>query len=378
MATVLKPPADGASSAYPETFFDAILVVSFGGPEGPEDVMPFLENVTRGRGVPRGRIEEVARHYQRFGGVSPINEQNRALIAALRPPLRARGIDLPIYLGNRNWHPLLADTLEEMRTDGVQRALAFLTSAFSCYSGCRQYRENIHEAQLAAGPDAPEVARTRMFYNHPGFIQANVERVRDALGEVAAERRGSARVAFTAHSIPLAMARQSRYTAQLAEAARLVAEGTGVADHAIVYQSRSGAARVPWLGPDVCEHLRALRAVGAEDVVVSPLGFVSDHMEVLYDLDVEAREVAQEIGLNLVRAGTAGTHPAFVAAVSELIEERLEPDRPRRAVGRHGPSHDVCPVSCCRPGTGRPSPWEKRQSPSPARSSSPPARGRGR
>jgi ferrochelatase len=358
-ARTLKPPADGARSAYPATFFDAILIVSFGGPEGPRDVMPFLENVTRGRGIPAVRLVEVAHHYERFGGVSPINAQNRALVAALRAELDAHGIELPVYLGNRNWHPLLADTLREMTGDGVERALAFFTAGFSCYSGCRQYRENVYEAQLAAGPDSPEVARTRVFYNHPGFVEASVERVRDALTQIPAERRDATHLVFTAHSIPLAMARQSRYESQLAEAGRLVAEGAGVAEHAIVYQSRSGAPHVPWLEPDVCDHLRTLRVEGVEDAVVSPLGFTSDHMEVLYDLDVEAREVAKEIGLNLVRALSVGTHPSFVAAVRELIEERLDPGLPRRAVGRYGPSHDVCPASCCLPGTGRPSPWQQ-------------------
>jgi ferrochelatase len=375
---MLRPPADGSTSAYPETFFDAILVVSFGGPEGPGDVRPFLANVTRGRGVPPERLDEVAHHYDRFGGVSPINEQNRALIAALRPELDERGIDLPIYLGNRNWHPLLADTLREMTEDGVRRALAFFTSGFSCYSGCRQYRENIYEAQLAVGPGAPEVARTRAFYNHPGFIEANVDCLRAALARIPAARRGAAQVVFTAHSIPVAMAMKSRYEAQLAEAARLVAAGAGVREHMLVYQSRSGHPGVPWLGPDVCDHLRDLRAGGADDAVLAPVGFVSDHMEVLYDLDVEAAELAAEISLNVFRAATAGTHPAFVRAVRELIEERLEGGRPRRTVGRHGPAHEVCPASCCRPGTGRPSPWEAQRGARRACSSSSPALDPGR
>ncbi len=376
-ATRLKPPADGARSAFPDTFFDAILVVSFGGPEGMDDVMPFLENVTRGRDVPRERLEEVAHHYARFGGVSPINAQNRALIAALRRELDEHGIDLPIYFGNRNWHPLLEDTLREMAAGGVRRALAFFTSAFSSYSGCRQYREDIYEAQLAVGPGAPEVARTRMFYNHPGFVEANADRVRAQLDRLPPARRVRAHVAFSAHSIPLAMARKCRYEAQLAEAARLVAEAVGCADYAVVYQSRSGSPAAPWLEPDVGDHLRSLAERGVEDVVVSPLGFVSDHLEVLYDLDVEAREVAEELGLGFLRAGAAGTHPAFVAAIRELIAERLSPGVERRAIGRYGPSHDVCPASCCLPGTGRPSPWQGRRGATRARSSSRPARGRG-
>ena len=345
----LKPPADGAVGLMPATSFDAILVVAFGGPEGIDDVMPFLENVTRGRNVSRERREQVAHHYARFGGVSPINAQNRALIAALRPELDAHGIDLPIYFGNRNWHPLLAETVREMRDDGVRRALAFFTSGFSSYSSCRQYRENILDAQAAAGPDAPEIARTRMFYNHPGFVEANVEHVAEALACVPAERRAGVHVAFTAHSIPLAMARKSRYETQLGEAARLVAEEVGVRDHAVVFQSRSGAPHVPWLEPDVCDHIRALAARGVRDIVAAPIGFVSDHMEILFDLDVEARETAEELGVSLVRARTAGTHPAFVAMIRELIQERLDPSLPRRSLGRYGPSHDVCQPGCCLP-----------------------------
>jgi len=344
---LLRPPADGARGSYPETFFDAILVVAFGGPEGIDDVVPFLENVTRGRNVPPGRLEEVAHHYARFGGVSPINPHNRALIEALRPELDAHGIGLPIYFGNRNWHPFLADALREMRDDGIRRALAFFTSGFSSYSSCRQYRENILAAQEEVGPDAPEVARTRMFYNHPGFVQANVDRVAEALAQVPAERRDTAHLAFTAHSIPLAMAKQSRYESQLAEAARLVAEAAGVAERAVVYQSRSGSPSVPWLEPDVCDHIRELGGRGVRDVVVSPIGFISDHIEVLFDLDVEACEAAAEAGVGLVRAGTAGTHPAFVAMIRELIQERLDPALPRRALGRFGLSHDVCQPGCC-------------------------------
>jgi ferrochelatase len=352
-----KPPADRAVSRLPEEQADALMVVSFGGPEGPDDVMPFLENVTRGRGVPRERLLEVAEHYQRFGGVSPINEQNRELIAALEAELRAHGIDLPVYFGNRNWHPFLADTLREMRDDGVRRALAFLTSAFSSYSGCRQYRENLFEAQQAVGADAPETPRLRMLYNHPGFVEANVDRVRAALAELGAPP-DEVHLAFTAHSIPEAMARSCAYEAQLRETARLVAEAVGVADFAVAYQSRSGPPHVPWLEPDVNDHLEEVAARGVHAVVLSPIGFVSDHLEVLYDLDVEARATAERLGLGVARAGTAGTHPAFVAAIRELVQERLSADAPRRALGRFGPSHDTCAPDCCLPGNGRPSPWD--------------------
>lgn len=356
-AAYLKSPADGFQTRYPDTYFDAVLVVSFGGPEGPDDVMPFLENVTRGRSVPRERLEEVAHHYERFGGVSPINAQNRTLVDALRHELDAHGIGLPVYLGNRNWHPLLEGTLSEMTADGIERALAFFTSSLSSYSGCRQYRENLFDAQVAVGPAAPEVLRTRVFYNHPGFVEANAAHVVAALATFDPERRAAARVLFTAHSIPVAMARHSRYEDQLAESARLVAERAGARHYDVVYQSRSGSPSVPWLGPDVGEHLRELASAGVREVVLSPVGFISDHMEVVHDLDVEARAIAGELGLDVVRAPAAGTHPAFVSMIRELIQERLDPAWPKRAVGRHGPSHDVCASRCCLPGNGRPSPW---------------------
>jgi ferrochelatase len=350
---VRKPPADRATPV--DAPFDAILVVSFGGPEGPDDVLPFLENVTRGRGVPRERLLEVAHHYERFGGVSPINAQNRELIAALEPELRAHGVDLPVYFGNRNWHPLLPDALREMQRDGVRNALAFLTSAYSSYSGCRQYREDLYEAQQEAGPEAPAVSRLRMLYNHPGFVEANADHLREALARLP----DGAHVAFTAHSIPLAMAKNCAYEAQLRETARLVAEAAGAGRWQVVYQSRSGPPNVPWLEPDVCDHLERLHADGAPGVAVAPIGFVSDHLEVLYDLDVEARERAAELGLPFARARTAGTHPAFVAAIREAIEERLDPRVPKRALGRFGPSHDTCAPDCCLPGNGRPSPWDR-------------------
>jgi ferrochelatase len=344
-----KAPADRATPS--DAPYDAIVVVSFGGPEGMDDVMPFLENVTRGRGVPHERLLEVAHHYERFGGVSPINEQNRALIAALELELRAHGIDLPVYFGNRNWRPFIADAMTQMRDDGVRNAISFLTSAYSSYSGCRQYRENLFDAQQAVGPDAPPVSRLRMLYNHPGFVAANADHVRDAMTRVPA----GSHLAFTAHSIPAAMARNCAYEAQLRETARLVAETAGVEHWRVVYQSRSGPPQVPWLEPDVCDHLETLDAPG---VVVSPIGFVSDHLEVRYDLDVEARETAERIGLPFARAATAGTHPAFVAAIREAIVEQLEPGSAKRALGRFGPSWDTCAPDCCRPGTGRPSPWE--------------------
>ena len=334
--------------------YDALLVVSFGGPEALEDVLPFLENVLRGRNVPRERMLQVAHHYEMFGGVSPINGQNRALIAALERELAASGLNLPVYWGNRNWHPLLADTLRQMRSDGRRRALAFVTSAYSSYSGCRQYREDIERAREAAGAGAPHVDKLRVFYNHPGFIAPNVENLQAALAQIAPERRTETRLAFTAHSIPLSMAAGCDYEAQLLETCRLVAEGAGHARWQLVFQSRSGSPAQPWLEPDICDHLRELKQTGVTDVVVAPVGFISDHMEVLYDLDTEARQVADEIGLNLVRAATVGTHPTFIRMIRDLIVERQTLDPVRPALGTRGAKEDVCPADCCLMGAGRP------------------------
>jgi ferrochelatase len=335
--------------------YDALLVVSFGGPEGMDDVMPFLANVLRGRNVPESRMREVAHHYERFGGVSPINGQNRRLIGALERELAGEGPRLPVYWGNRNWHPLLADTLRQMRDEGIKNALAFVTSAYSSYSGCRQYREDIERARGAVGPGVPRVEKLRAFYNHPGFVGPNVENLRAALGRIPEERRAAARVAFTAHSVPAAMAAGCDYERQLLETCRLVAEGAGAGRWRLVFQSRSGPPTQPWLEPDICDHLRALKGEGAQDMVVAPVGFISDHMEVLYDLDTEAKQLSEELGLNMIRAATVGTHPDFVRMIRELIIERLDPAAPRRALGTFGPSHDVCAVDCCLPGTSRPS-----------------------
>lgn len=329
--------------------YDAVLVMSFGGPEGPADVMPFLENVTRGRNVPRERLLEVAHHYERFGGVSPINGQNRALIAGLERELAAHNLRLPVYFGNRNWHPFLIDTLRQMRSDGVRRALMFVTSAYSSYSGCRQYREDVERAQQALGEGAPQIDKLRVFYNHPGFVEPNAAHLRAALQAVPQARRAATRVFFTAHSVPLVMAKCSAYEVQLREAARLVAETAAVADWSIAYQSRSGPPHVPWLEPDILNELDRVAGEGATDVVVLPLGFISDHMEVMFDLDVEAQERARALGLSLTRVPTVGTSPAFIAMIRELITERLNGHTPRRALGALGPSHDVCAVSCCLP-----------------------------
>lgn len=330
--------------------YDAILIVSFGGPEGMDDVIPFLENVLRGRNVPRERLVEVSHHYELFDGVSPINEQNRALIAALETELKAHGIDLPIYWGNRNWHPMLEETLQQMKADGVQHALSFFTSMFSCYSGCRQYRENLYEASEVVGEGAPQLDKIRMAYNHPGYIEPNAELVQAALDQIPAERRAAAHIAFTAHSLPLGMAENSRYQLQLEETCRLVAEALGHQTWRLVYQSRSGPPQQPWLEPDICDHLEVLHKDGVTDVVVSPIGFISDHMEVIYDLDTEARELCDEIGLNMVRAATVGTHPRFVSMIRELIVERMSGATEKPALGELGPNHDVCGPNCCMPG----------------------------
>lgn len=327
--------------------YDALLVVSFGGPEGPNDLMPFLQNVLRGRNIPPERLRAVARHYDLFGGVSPINEQNRKLISALKDELAANGPSLPIYWGNRNWHPMLEDTLRKMRDDGVQCALAFFTSAYSSYSGCRQYLENIAHAREEVGPGAPVVEKLRAYYNHPGFIEPNRENLRFALRQIPEERRSTARIAFTAHSIPMSMADNCDYEEQLLETCRLIAERAGNYQWRLVFQSRGGSPTQRWLGPDICDYLTELRESGTNDVIVAPIGFVSDHMEVIYDLDTAARQLSDRIGLNMIRLATVGTHPIFVSMIRELILERTNPETTRRFLGTRGPSHDVCPTGCC-------------------------------
>jgi ferrochelatase len=326
--------------------YDAILVVSFGGPEGPDDVIPFLENVLRGKNVPKERMLEVAEHYQKYGGVSPINKQNRELIAALREELSAGGIDLPIYWGNRNWQPMLADTLAQMKADGVKHALAYFTSAFSSYSGCRQYRENIADAQENVGEGAPRVDKLRMFFNHPGYIEPVRENLSSALEALPEEVRDSAKILFTAHSIPMSMAENCRYEEQLNNACGLVAEDFPQTWE-LVYQSRSGPPTQPWLEPDVCDRIRELAEEGLQAVVVVPIGFVSDHMEVIYDLDEEAKETAEELGLPFARASTVGTNPRFVKMIRELIVERMTASTEKPYLGEYGASHDVCPKDCC-------------------------------
>ena len=321
------------SSAQP---YDALLIVSFGGPEKPDDVIPFLENVLRGKNVPRERMLEVAEHYQHFGGKSPINEQTRALIDALKSELAGHGPALPVYWGNRNWHPMLADTVRQMRADGVRKALAFATSAFGSYSGCRQYHEDIDRARAEVGDGAPEIHKLPTFHNRPGFIRAMADRVRTAFEGLPQDRRAGAVLVYTAHSVPLSMARTSPYVEQLQESCRLVSEVVGC-EGTLVYQSRSGPPSQPWLEPDVCQHLRQLHAGGVRDIVLAPIGFLSDHMEVVYDLDTEAAQLCRELGMNLSRAATVGVHPAFVAMLREMIAERADGSAPS----------DECRLDCC-------------------------------
>ncbi len=335
--------------------YDAILVVSFGGPESKEDVIPFLETVLRGKNVPRERLLTVAEHYYHFEGKSPINEQTRALIAALQAELDMHGPKLPIYWGNRNWHPFLAETLLKMKKDGVRRAVGFVTSAYSSYSGCRQYREDIVRAQSEVGEGAPEVDKLRAFFNHPLYVEATVERVREAVQAVPADARRNVQIVYLAHSIPMSMANTSDYVKQLEEVRRLVSGELGHKNDALVYQSRSGSPGQPWLGPDILEYLRQVKTENlASAVVLAPISFISDHMEVLYDLDIEAKQLCNSLSLPMTRAKTVGVHPKFIAMIPELIMERVNPGGERRAVGSLGPRADVCAEGCCpapvRPG----------------------------
>ena len=342
--------------------YDAFLLLSFGGPEGPDDVLPFLENVTRGRGVPAERLAEVAEHYYAAGGVSPINGQCRDLIAAIE----AAGMDLPVYWGNRNWRPLLTDTVRQMAADGVRHAIAFATSGYSSYSACRQYRDDIEAAVAAAGARAPRIDKIRPYFNHPGFIEPFAANTEAALRTLPSDVADGARLVFTAHSVPVGMAAASgsasagtvvpggRYVAELGEASRLISERTrgGSLGWDLVFQSRSGPPSVPWLEPDVNDHLRVLAKDGVPAVVVVPAGFVSDHMEVVHDLDVEAAETAASLGLAFARAAAPGSSQRFARMVCELVAERTgspgSPGAPPLALGGFGPAAGDCPADCCR------------------------------
>jgi ferrochelatase len=341
--------------------YDGFLLLSFGGPERPADVLPFLQNVTRGRGVPPQRLAEVAEHYQHFGGVSPINEQCRQLLSALRGEFAAHGPALTLCWGNRNWHPMLADTLASMRDIGIRRAVVFVTSPYGSYSSCRQYLEDIATARAAVGPRAPALHKLRHYHDHPGFVEPLADGVRHALRTLPLTPPERTRLVFTAHSIPRVMARTAgpdggRYQAQLMETAALVARAAapGLAWD-LAWQSRSGPAHVPWLEPDINPHLESLAAGGTRAVVVSPIGFTSDHLEVVWDLDTEAADTAKRAGLAYARAATPGADPRFVAMIRELVVERIEADRtgdqatgPRRRLGTV-PVWDTCPSHCCPP-----------------------------
>lgn len=345
----LAHPSD--SLASDRNGYQALLILSFGGPNQPDDVIPFLENVLRGRNVPRERMLEVAEHYYHFGGKSPINEQNLALIDALREEFDVHGLsDFPIYFGNRNWHPMLEDTMRQMAHDGVRKALCLTTSSFSSYSGCRQYRENIAAAAGAIGAEAPKLDKIRVWYNHPYFVEAVADRIREALDRFPEGQQKNALLAFTAHSIPSSMAETCNYEKQLKESCRLVSEALGGREHVLVYQSRSGPPHQPWLEPDIGDFIRERAASGNRNpLVIAPIGFVSDHMEVLFDLDEEARQICDEEQVPMVRAASVGVHPQFVAMLRLLAEERMRPDPLRLAVGQFPANHDVCPENCCPP-----------------------------
>ncbi|MFJ4410797.1 ferrochelatase [Streptomyces sp. NPDC088910] len=361
-----QPPQRDPHDAGP---YDALLLLSFGGPEGPDDVVPFLENVTHGRGIPKERLKEVGRHYFLFDGVSPINAQNRELLDVLRKDFAGHGLDLPVYWGNRNWAPYLTDALREIARAGHRRVLVLATSAYASYSGCRQYRENL-AASLAVlareGLPVPRVDKLRHYFNHPGFVEPMTEATLAALDALPADVRDGARLAFTTHSIPTSAADTSgpveghgdggAYVAQHLDTARVIADAVRAATGVdrpwqLVYQSRSGSPQIPWLEPDICDHLEQAHAQGAPAVVMVPIGFVSDHMEVKYDLDTEAVAKAAELGLPVSRAATVGADPRFAVAVRDLVLERAATERgaapARCALGALGPSHDICPAGCC-------------------------------
>ena len=363
-AESIVPAATPAAAAGPEhveeaVAYDAILLASFGGPEGQDDVIPFLRNVTRGRGIPEERLEEVAHHYRAFGGVSPINDQNRELKAALEAELAARGIDLPVLWGNRNWDPYLADALREANERGFTKLIAVGTSAYSSYSSCRQYREDYANALAETGlAGVIAIDKVRQFFDHPGFVQPFLDGVRDGLAEVADASK--VHVLFATHSVPTDDAERSgprdrdfgeggAYAAQhLAVAEVVMADHPGVTWD-LVYQSRSGPPSQPWLEPDINDRIEELAGDGVTGLVIVPLGFISDHMEVKWDLDTEALETAREHGMSAVRVPTPGVHAAFVTGLVDLVLERRDgvPTAERPALTDLGPWFDVCRPACC-------------------------------
>jgi ferrochelatase len=326
--------------------YDAIFLVSHGGPETLDDVAPFLKNVTHGANLPESYIAQAKERYRLTGGGSPINANDRALIAALRRELDQHGISLPIYWGNLFWQPYISDAVQQMDADGVQRALAFFTSPYSSYYSCREYREAIEQAQV--GTNVREIDKIRAYFNHPGFIEPMIEQTSAAFERIVPEHRDQTPLIFTMHSIPTKAAQTSAYVNQAKEACRLVAEGAGQ-DHnwTLVYQN-SSSGHVPWLEPDICDYIRQIPARGTvTDIVVVPIGFVSDHEEVVYNLDIEAKGVAAGLGINMIRVPTVGTHPKFVSMIRELVVERMTVTPLRRVLGRRGPGHDICPAACC-------------------------------
>ena len=350
----MADPSVGGTAAQPlfddeARRYDAVLVVAFGGPEGPADVGPFLSNVLRNRPLPPAAKARIAERYQAFGGVSPINGHTRAFVAALEERLREAGQPLPVYWGNRNWHPYLGETVQRMAAAGVRRAVAYVASVFSSYSSCRQYREDLYAA-VDGVPVAPRIDKLRQGWNHPGFIEAMAARVRAARAEAVAD----AALVFTAHSLPRGMAAGSAYEAHLREACALVAAAAAEPAWQLAFQSGRWG---DWLTPTVDDALRHARDAGRRAVLLAPIGFVCDHMEVVQDLDVDACRAAEALGLRYVRAATVGTHPAYVDMVRQLIEERMAASPSRLALGTFGPLPDLCPADCClsdRPGLLRP------------------------
>ncbi|MET0590224.1 MAG: ferrochelatase [Naasia sp.] len=358
---------DGPEHVSEPTAYDAILLASFGGPEGQDDVIPFLRNVTRGRGIPEERLEEVAHHYRHFGGVSPINDQNRELKAALEAELARRGIDLPVYWGNRNWDPYLPEALREADAAGHTKLIAIATSAYSSYSSCRQYREDFARALDETGLEGRiQIDKVRQFFDHPGFVQPFIEGLAEGLAEIESRSPGidlasEARVLFTTHSIPTADAERSgpqsrgfgeggAYAAQhLAVAEVVMAESGRGIPWELVYQSRSGPPTQPWLEPDINDRIEELAGEGVKAVAIVPIGFVSDHLEVKWDLDTEAMETAEEHSVVAVRVPTPGTHAAYVSGLIDLVVERRDarPVEQRGSVTALGPWYDVCRPGCC-------------------------------
>jgi ferrochelatase len=355
----------GAEHVEVAVAYDAILLASFGGPEGQDDVIPFLRNVTRGRGIPEERLEEVAHHYRAFGGISPINQQNRELKAALEAELARRGIDLPVLWGNRNWEPYVSDALTEAKNCGFSKLIAIGTSAYSSYSSCRQYREDYAAALETTGFDGEiEIDKVRQFFDHPGFVQPFIDGVRDALTDFAGRRIADSdvHVLFSTHSIPVTDAAKSgpadrgfgaggAYEAQHLAVAEVVMAAASSTPYSwdLVYQSRSGPPTQPWLEPDVNDRIRELAANGTKAIVIVPLGFVSDHMEVKWDLDTEAMETAADAGVLAIRVPTPGIHPDYVSGLVDLVLERVNgvPTADRPALTDLGPWYDVCRPGCC-------------------------------